>query len=279
MGAIFMTEKDVFARAKEAAQYIKDQGVDALEVGLILGSGLGELADEIENRVVIQYTDIPSLPVSTVEGHAGQLVCGTLGGKKVIALQGRFHYYEGYTMEVVTFPIRVMSELGVESMIVTNAAGGVNRDFTPGDLMMITDHINFFGTNPLIGANDEERGPRFPDLSQAYDLEYQTFIKEAATELDLPLKEGVYFGMTGPTYESPAEIRMISTLGGDSVGMSTVPEVIVARHAGIRVAGISCITNFAAGLGGELNHEDVIEVSTKIRSSFKSLVVTLLEKM
>ena len=274
-----MTEKVVFARAKEAAQYIKDQGVDTLEVGLILGSGLGELADEIEDRVVIQYTDIPSFPVSTVEGHAGQLVCGTLGGKKVIALQGRFHYYEGYTMEVVTFPIRVMSELGVESMIVTNAAGGVNRDFTPGDLMMITDHINFFGTNPLIGANDEERGPRFPDLSQAYDLEYQTFIKEAATELDLPLKEGVYFGMTGPTYESPAEIRMISTLGGDSVGMSTVPEVIVARHAGIRVAGISCITNFAAGLGGELNHEDVIEVSTKIRSSFKSLVVTLLEKM
>ena len=279
MEAIFMTEKDVFARAKEAAQYIKNQGVDALEVGLILGSGLGELADEIEDRVVIQYTDIPSFPVSTVEGHAGQLVCGTLGGKKVIALQGRFHYYEGYTMEVVTFPIRVMSELGVESMIVTNAAGGVNRDFTPGDLMMITDHINFFGTNPLIGANDEERGPRFPDLSQAYDLEYQTFIKEAATELDLPLKEGVYFGMTGPTYESPAEIRMINTLGGDSVGMSTVPEVIVARHAGIRVAGISCITNFAAGLGGELNHEDVIEVSTKIRSSFKSLVVTLLEKM
>ena len=279
MEAIFMTEKVVFARAKEAAQYIKNQGVDTLEVGLILGSGLGELADEIEDRVVIQYTDIPSFPVSTVEGHAGQLVCGTLGGKKVIALQGRFHYYEGYTMEVVTFPIRVMSELGVESMIVTNAAGGVNRDFTPGDLMMITDHINFFGTNPLIGANDEEQGPRFPDLSQAYDLEYQTFIKEAASELDLPLKEGVYFGMTGPTYESPAEIRMINTLGGDSVGMSTVPEVIVARHAGIRVAGISCITNFAAGLGGELNHEDVIEVSTKIRSSFKSLVVTLLEKM
>ena len=279
MEAIFMTEKVVFARAKEAAQYIKDQGVDTLEVGLILGSGLGELADEIEDRVVIQYTDIPSFPVSTVEGHAGQLVCGTLGGKKVIALQGRFHYYEGYTMEVVTFPIRVMSELGVESMIVTNAAGGVNRAFTPGDLMMITDHINFFGTNPLIGANDEEQGPRFPDLSQAYDLEYQTFIKEAASELDLPLKEGVYFGMTGPTYESPAEIRMINTLGGDSVGMSTVPEVIVARHAGIRVAGISCITNFAAGLGGELNHEDVIEVSTKIRSSFKSLVVTLLEKM
>lgn len=275
-----MTEqKDVFARAKEAAKYIREQGVEDLEVGLILGSGLGELADEIEDRVVIQYTDIPSFPVSTVEGHAGQLVCGTLGGKKVVALQGRFHYYEGYTMEVVTFPIRVMSELGVESMIVTNAAGGVNPDFTPGDLMMIKDHINFFGTNPLIGRNDEEQGPRFPDLSFAYDVDYQELIKDSAAELDLPLKEGVYFGMTGPTYETPAEIRMISTLGGDSVGMSTVPEVIVARHAGIRVAGISCITNLAAGLGGELNHEDVIEVSTKIRSSFKSLVVTLLEKM
>ncbi len=275
-----MTEqKDVFTRAKEAAQYIREQGVDDLEVGLILGSGLGELADEIEDRVVIQYTDIPSFPVSTVEGHAGQLVCGTLGGKKVVALQGRFHYYEGYSMEVVTFPVRVMSELGVESLIVTNAAGGVNRDFTPGDLMMIKDHINFFGTHPLIGRNNEEQGPRFPDLSFAYDLDYQELIKEAATELDLSLKEGVYFGMTGPTYETPAEIRMVSTLGGDSVGMSTVPEVIVARHAGIRVAGISCITNLAAGLGGELNHEDVIEVSTKIRSSFKSLVVTLLEKM
>ena len=275
-----MTEqKDVFTRAKEAAQYIKEQGVEDLEVGLILGSGLGELADEIEDRVVIQYTDIPSFPVSTVEGHAGQLVCGTLGGKKVVALQGRFHYYEGYSMEVVTFPVRVMNELGVDSLIVTNAAGGVNPDFTPGDLMMIKDHINFFGTHPLIGRNNEEQGPRFPDLSFAYDLDYQELIKEAATELDLPLKEGVYFGMTGPTYETPAEIRMVSTLGGDSVGMSTVPEVIVARHAGIRVAGISCITNLAAGLGGELNHEDVIEVSTRIRSSFKSLIVSLLEKM
>lgn len=275
-----MTEqKDVFTRAKEAAQYIREQGVEDLEVGLILGSGLGELADEIEDRVVIQYTDIPSFPVSTVEGHAGQLVCGTLGGKKVVALQGRFHYYEGYSMEVVTFPVRVMSELGVDSLIVTNAAGGVNPDFTPGDLMMIKDHINFFGTHPLIGRNNEEQGPRFPDLSFAYDLDYQELIKEAATELDLQLKEGVYFGMTGPTYETPAEIRMVSTLGGDSVGMSTVPEVIVARHAGIRVAGISCITNLAAGLGGELNHEDVIEVSTRIRSSFKSLIVSLLEKM
>lgn len=272
-------EKDVFTRAKEAAKYIKDQGVAELEVGLILGSGLGELADEIEDRVVIPYTDIPSFPISTVEGHAGQLVCGTLGGKKVVALQGRFHYYEGYPMEVVTFPVRVMSELGVQSLIVTNAAGGVNRTYKPGDLMMITDHINFFGTNPLIGANDEEQGPRFPDLSHAYDVEYQKYITEAASELNLPLQQGVYLGTTGPTYETPAEVRMIETLGGDAVGMSTVPEVIVARHAGIRVAGISCITNLAAGLGGELNHEEVIEVSARIRSDFKELVVLLLQKM
>lgn len=271
-------KKDVFSQAREAANYIKGQGVNKVQVGLILGSGLGELAEEIENPIVIPYADIPSFPVSTVAGHAGQLVCGTLGGKNVIALQGRFHYYEGYTMEVVTFPIRVMSELGVESLIVTNAAGGVNKAFEPGDLMMITDHINFFGTNPLIGKNDEKQGPRFPDMSQAYDLEYQGFIEEAADELDLSLHKGVYMGMTGPTYETPAEVRMIETLGGDAVGMSTVPEVVVARHAGIRVAGISCITNLAAGLGGELNHEDVIEVSARIRSSFKALVVSILEK-
>lgn len=269
----------IFTKAREAADYIKNQGVKETEVGLILGSGLGELADEIENRIVIPYTDIPSFPVSTVAGHAGQMVCGTLGGKQVIALQGRFHYYEGYAMDVVTFPVRVMSELGVQSLIVTNAAGGVNREFEPGDLMMITDHINFFGTNPLIGPNNEDKGPRFPDVSQAYDLEYQGIIQEVANKLDLPLKQGVYFGTTGPTYETPAEVRMIETIGGDAVGMSTVPEVIVARHAGIRVAGISCITNLAAGLGGELNHEDVIEVSARIRSSFKSLVVTLLERM
>lgn len=272
-------KKDVFLQAHEAAEYIKNQGVGDVEVGLILGSGLGELADEIENRVVIPYTEIPSFPVSTVEGHAGQLVCGTLGGKNVVALQGRFHFYEGYGMDVVTFPVRVMSILGVTSLIVTNAAGGSNTDFKPGDLMMIQDHINFTGTSPLIGPNDEKYGPRFPDMTHPYDLEYQGYIEEAAAELDLPLKKGVYFGFTGPTYETPAEIRMVQTLGGDAVGMSTVSEVIVARHAGIRVAGISCITNLAAGMGAELNHEDVIEVSTKIRSSFKALIVSLLEKL
>jgi purine-nucleoside phosphorylase len=270
---------NIFAQVKEAATYIKNQGVEKVEVGLILGSGLGELADEIEDPIVMPYTEIPEFPVSTVVGHAGQLVYGTLGGKKVLALQGRFHFYEGYGMDTVTFPVRVMNELDVESLIVTNAAGGANPDFEPGDLMMIEDHINFTGTNPLIGPNDEEHGPRFPDLSHAYDVEYRELIEEAAAELDLPLKKGVYFGFTGPTYETPAEINMVQTLGGDAVGMSTVSEVIVARHAGIRVAGISCITNLAAGLGAELNHDDVIEVSKKIRSSFKELVVSLLEKI
>ena len=182
-------------------------------------------------------------------------------------------------MNEVTFPVRVMRFLGTESIIVTNAAGGVNKDFTPGDLMLITDHINSFGTNPLIGPNDEEFGVRFPDLTEAYDKEYQEVAKEVAIELDLSLKEGVYYGMTGPTYETPAEIRMIQTVGGDAVGMSTVPEVIVARHAGMRVVGISCISNLAAGMGEKLNHEDVIEVTTKIRSSFKQLIVNLLQKI
>lgn len=272
-------QQNVFSKAREATTYIEEQGVEKVEVGLILGSGLGELADEIENPIVIPYEEIPSFPVSTVEGHAGQLVYGMLGGKHVLALQGRFHYYEGYSMDEVTFPVRVMSMLGTDSIIVTNAAGGVNENFTPGDLMLITDHINSFGTNPLIGPNDDKFGPRFPDLTQAYDLDYQKLVKDVATDLNLSLQEGVYYGTTGPTYETPAEVRMIQTVGGDAVGMSTVPEVIVARHAGINVVGISCISNLAAGMGEELNHEDVIAVTTKIRSSFKQLIVNVLQKI
>ncbi|MDN6161765.1 MAG: purine-nucleoside phosphorylase [Atopostipes sp.] len=272
-------DENVYEHALKAASYIKEQGVGKVEVGLILGSGLGELADEISDRIVIQYTDIPSFPESTVEGHKGQLVYGNLGGKKVLALQGRFHYYEGYSMNTVTFPVRVMNALDTQSMIVTNAAGGVNESFTPGDLMLITDHINFFGTNPLIGKNNPEFGPRFPDLSAAYDPEYRSYAKEVAEELKVNLKEGVYFGMTGPTYESPAEVKMIRKLGGDAVGMSTVPEVIVARHAGIRVVGITAVTNYAAGMGKVLNHDDVIEVSAQIRVTFKELISKLLRKI
>lgn len=273
------TQHNIFEEAREAVSFIKNQGVNKVDVGLILGSGLGELAEEIENPIVIPYSDIPKFPVSTVEGHAGQLVYGNLGGKKVLALQGRFHYYEGYSMDTVTFPVRVMSVLDTKSLIVTNAAGGVNNNFNPGTLMLITDHINYFGTNPLIGPNDKEIGPRFPDMTQAYDPDYQNIIKDVAVELNIPLQTGVYFGMTGPTYETPAEINFIKAVGGDAVGMSTVPEVIVARHAGIKVAGISCITNLAAGMGPELNHEEVIEVSARIRSSFKELIAKVLEKI
>ncbi|MGY0209244.1 purine-nucleoside phosphorylase [Bacillus subtilis] len=208
------------------------------EIGLILGSGLGVLADEIENPVAIPYEDIPHFPVSTVEGHAGQLVFGDLEGKRVVAMQGRFHFYEGYSMEQVTFPVRVLKLIGVETLIVTNAAGACNENFNPGDLMIITDHINFFGTSPLIGKNANEFGTRFPDMSEAYDKQLVKLTEQVASDLGLNVQKGVYFGNTGPTYETPAEVKMARLLGGDVVGMSTVPEVIVARHSDMRVLGL-----------------------------------------
>lgn len=270
----------MYDTAKLSAEYIKDKVNVTPEIGLILGSGLGVLADEIENAVAIPYNEIPNFPVSTVEGHAGQLVIGELAGKTVVAMQGRFHFYEGYSMEKVTFPVRVMKLLGVEKIIVTNAAGGVNTNFTPGDLMLITDHINFTGTSPLIGKNDERFGPRFPDMSQSYNREFQALAKKVASELNIDLKEGVYFGFTGPTYETPAEVRMVRTLGGDAVGMSTVSEVIVANHSSMRVLGISCITNMAAGiLDQPLNHEEVIETTEKVKSEFLRFVKELVKKM
>ncbi|MEH6943036.1 purine-nucleoside phosphorylase [Bacillus sp. JJ722] len=270
----------MYDTAKISAEYIKEKVNGTPEIGLILGSGLGVLADEIENAVAIPYNEIPNFPVSTVEGHAGQLVIGELAGKTVVAMQGRFHFYEGYSMEKVTFPVRVMKVLGVEKIIVTNAAGGVNTNFTPGDLMLITDHINFTGTSPLIGTNDERFGPRFPDMSQSYNREFQAMAKKVASELNIDLKEGIYFGLTGPTYETPAEVRMVRTLGGDAVGMSTVPEVIVANHSSMRVLGISCITNMAAGiLDQPLNHEEVIETTEKVKSEFLLLVKELVKNM
>jgi len=270
----------MYEKAQQSAQYILEKGQMKPEIGLILGSGLGVLADEIENPVAIPYAEIPNFPVSTVQGHAGQLVIGTLEGKTVIAMQGRFHYYEGYTMETVTFPVRVMKLLGVEKLIVTNAAGGVNKEFKPGDLMLITDHINFMGDNPLIGANDERFGPRFPDMSKAYDHEFQAIARNVAKKLGIAIQEGVYFGLTGPTYETPAEIRMVRILGGDAVGMSTVTESIVANHCSMRVLGISCITNMAAGiLDQPLDHGEVIETTEKVKSTFlryvKELVKTI----
>lgn len=264
---------------EEAAAYILSKIDFEPEIGLILGSGLGELAEETEDAMAIPYESIPGFPVSTVEGHAGQLVCGTLRGKKVISMQGRFHYYEGYTLNQVTFPIRVMKAIGVTSMIVTNAAGGINKNFQPGDLMLIEDHINFTGNNPLIGPNDNESGPRFTDMSQAYDKEYQHIVLEAAKKHDIPLQKGVYFGLSGPTYETPAEIRMARTLGGDSIGMSTVPEVIVARYVGMRVLGVSCITNLAAGMQETLNHAEVVETTQRVKETFKKLVKEVISSL
>lgn len=250
------------------------------EIGLVLGSGLGVLAEEIEDQIVIPYSDIPHFPVSTVSGHKGQLVAGTLEGRNVIAMQGRFHYYEGYSMQEVTFPIRVMKQLGVDKLFVTNAAGGIKESFEPGNLMLIEDHINNFGTNPLIGANDEELGPRFPDMSVAYYPPYVEHALQVADQLSLPVQKGVYVGNSGPAYETGAEIRMLRSWGGDAVGMSTVPEVIIANHAGMKVIGISCISNMAAGiLDQPLSHQEVIETTEKVREDFlrfvKELVRTL----
>lgn len=264
---------------QEASAYLKEQGAVQPKIGLILGSGLGELADTIENKIEIAYEDIPNFPVSTVEGHSGQMVYGDLMGKKVIALQGRFHFYEGYTMKEVTLPVRVFQALGVESLIVTNAAGGSNPDFNPGDLMLITDYINFMGDNPLMGPNDERLGVRFPDVTAAFDPEYLDTARAIAKEMGITLQEGTYMGFTGPVYETPAEIRMAQVLGASAVGMSTVPEVIAAHHGGLRVVGISCITNHAAGLGPKLSHHEVIEVSARVRGSFKELVLKLIDRM
>jgi purine-nucleoside phosphorylase len=267
-------------KIKNAADFLKEKFNQKVQIGLILGSGLGILADEIENPVKIPYSEIPDFPVSTVEGHAGQLVFGTLNGVVVAAMQGRFHFYEGYSMDKVTFPVRVMKELGIENLIVTNAAGGVNESFSPGDLMLISDHINNMGTNPLVGPNDAELGPRFPDLSEAYSKDLRKLARETASRLDIAVQEGVYVGNSGPVYETPAEVRMLRTLGGDAVGMSTVPEVIVARHSGMKVLGISCISNMAAGiLDQPLSHDEVIETTEKVKATFLLYVKELVKEI
>ncbi|UOQ93648.1 purine-nucleoside phosphorylase [Halobacillus shinanisalinarum] len=265
---------------QEAAAFIQEKLSAQPTVGLILGSGLGVLADEIENPVMISYKDIPHFPESTVSGHKGQLVIGQLEGRQVIAMQGRFHYYEGYDMKQVTFPVRVMKEMGVETLFVTNAAGGVNESFEAGDLMVITDHINNMGDSPLLGMNDEDLGPRFPDMSEAYDRALLHHAEQSAERLGLKIQKGVYVGNTGPAYETAAEVRMIRTLGGDAVGMSTVPEVIVANHMGIRVLGISCISNMAAGiLDQPLTHDEVIETTARVREDFLGFVKDLLKTL
>ncbi|MDO3677085.1 purine-nucleoside phosphorylase [Paenibacillus ehimensis] len=265
---------------KEAAEYIRGKYPQKPEIGLILGSGLGVLADLVEDGVTIPYEDIPHFPVSTVEGHAGELLLGKVEGKHVLMMKGRFHMYEGYGVETVSFPVRVMKELGVEKLLVTNAAGGINTSFEVGDLMLIRDHINFTFRNPLIGPNHSELGVRFPDMSEAYSRRLRETAKEVAAEQGLKLQEGVYLGLLGPSYETPAEIRMMRTLGGDAVGMSTVPEVLVARHAGIEVLGFSCISNMAAGiLDQPLSHAEVMETTERAKPKFLKLVLGIISRI
>jgi purine-nucleoside phosphorylase len=255
------------------------------EIGIILGSGLSALADAVEAPVAIEFRDIPYFPVSTIEGHHGRLVAGTLQGKPVVVMQGRVHYYEGYSMQEVTLPVRVMRQLGVETLVVTNAAGGLNPAFGAGDVMLIVDHINLVGmtgANPLRGPNDPSLGPRFPDMSKAYDRDLRRLAIEVAAEAGLPLRQGVYVGLTGPTYETPADIRFLRMLGADSVGMSTVPEVIVARHGGMRVLGLSGISNVAIDqidAEVEASHEEVLQAGTLITPRMTAIIKGVLARM
>ncbi len=270
--------KDLFTKMTEAKAYIESKTDAKPTIGLVLGSGLGIIGDHVENPIKIKYDDIPHFPVSTVEGHEGQFVIGQLQGKTVIAMQGRFHYYEGYSIQDITFPIRVMKALGVEHLILTNAAGGTNPEFSGGTLMLITDHINIMGISPLIGPNDNRLGPRFPDVSSVYCPEFNQKVLSAAKEMALDLKQGVYFYFTGPAYETPAEVRLAAMLGGDAVGMSTAPEATVAAHMGMKVSGVSCITNMAAGIQKTaLNHAEVVEVANKVQSKFIKLINRMIE--
>lgn len=243
------------------------------DLALVLGSGLGGLADEIEDAVTIPYRDVPGFPVSTAPGHAGQFVAGRLGGKNVLCMQGRFHYYEGHEMSAIALPVRVFKALGCRALVLTNAAGGVNWDFNVGDFMLITDHINFMGANPLRGANDDSIGPRFCDMTQVYAPDLQALALRVAKEQNLVLQKGVYLGYMGPSFETPAEIRAFRTLGADAVGMSTVPEAIAASHCGLPVLGLSLITNMAAGMAGKrLSGDEVIEIANQRGVVFQKLV-------
>ncbi|UFJ42868.1 purine-nucleoside phosphorylase [Brevibacillus humidisoli] len=265
---------------RETAAYISAKMQLKPRAGLILGSGLGVLADEIDNPVTIPFGEIPHFPASTVAGHAGKLVMGMLSGTPVIAMQGRFHYYEGHSMQTVIFPVYVMRELGVETLIVTNACGGMNRSFAPGDLMIITDHINMMGDNPLIGPNLDEFGPRFPDMSSAYTPELVSLAEEKAEQAGIVIHKGVCCGASGPTYLTPSELAMLARLGGDAIGMSTVPEVIAASHCGLKVLGISCVTDMAIGEELEpLTHEQVVAVANRTRPRFIALMRAIIQEV
>ena len=269
-----------FEASVSAAAFVRSKLDRSPTIALILGSGLGAFADELEDAVKIPYGEIPNFHASTVAGHAGQLVVGRKWGLDIVAMQGRVHAYEGLGMKQVVFPLRTMWQLGARTLIVTNAAGGVNPAFKPADLMCIRDHLNLTGDNPLTGENDERFGPRFPDMTTAYTPRLREVAKSVASGLGFDLREGVYAGMLGPAYETPAEVQLVHRLGGDAVGMSTVPEVIVASHMKMEVLGISCITNAAAGLTGEaLDHSEVTDVATMVRERFISLLDGVLRRL
>jgi len=270
----------LYDRATEAARVIRSRaGVD-VSVAIVLGSGLGAFAEDLTDAVTIPYQEIPGFARSTVEGHAGRLVIGKIGKVAIAAMQGRFHFYEGYSLEQVTFPTRVLKLLGVRTLLLTNAAGTLNTEFTPGSLMLISDHLNLLGDNPLRGENDPRFGPRFPDLSSVYAPELQSVVIDEARAMGLNVRRGIYAGLSGPSYETPAEIHMLRTLGADAVGMSTVPEAIVARHMNMRVVGISCITNLAAGVSDvPVDHSQVMATGERVRAEFSELLKRVLPRL
>lgn len=268
----------LFEKVQECVAAVRQRAPQAApKAAIILGSGLGDFADSLESKVVIPYSELPHFPRSSVVGHAGRLILGALDGQQVVAMQGRVHFYEGYEPWQVAFPARVLCAMKPNALVVTNAAGGINLDFKVGDLMAITDHLNLSGWNPLVGHNDERFGPRFPDMSHAYDPGLRQKLLECAKAEGIALRQGVYCCLSGPSYETPAEIRMLRTVGADAVGMSTVPEVVAASHMGIKVAGISCVTNLAAGIGKEpLSHAEVSETANRVRGVFGRLLTRFL---
>jgi purine-nucleoside phosphorylase len=269
--------KDDFTRAESAAKFVLSQTPLFPKIGLVLGSGLGAFGEELSEPIHIPYENIPFFPRSTAAGHAGQMVVGKVGDIPVAVMQGRVHLYEGYSPQEVAFPMRVFNQMGIHSVILTNAAGGINLAYKQGALVVITDHVNLQGQNPLIGENDERFGPRFPDMTQAYWKPYREFVLAAAGKMGKPVYQGVYAGGLGPSYETPAEIRYLRTIGADLVGMSTIPEVIVARHMGLRVLAISCITNMAAGiLDQPIDHEEVLKTGERVKEDFVALLRAVL---
>src|SRR6267142_2406984 len=275
-----MAKLDLYSRAEHAARTIQARTSEQARVAIVLGSGLGGFAEEFEDSVRIPYQEIPGFVTSTAQGHAGSLVIGKVEGVPVLAMQGRVHYYEGYSLEEVTFPIRTFKLLGLDTLILTNAAGGVDVQLSQGALMVISDHLNLMGVNPLRGPNDERFGPRFPDMSEVYSRELQELVIEESRTMGITIRRGVYAALAGPSYETPAEIHMVRAFGADAVGMSTVPEAIVARHMGMSVLGISCITNMAAGIGeSPIDHAEVMETGQKVRETFTQLLRRVIAKL